>query len=91
MSDTPAILALTNNYNPKWTATVNGKKVEILRMNHAFKSIMFKKAGEYSVVFEYKDPLLWKMHLFIFLGILLIFVPLILFGNKGEENITKKS
>ncbi|MBI5140160.1 MAG: hypothetical protein HZA94_01820 [Candidatus Vogelbacteria bacterium] len=69
---TPAVLVLTNNYDPKWTASVNGQKTRIYRANHAFQSVFLKKPGQYSIIFEYKDPVLWGLHGFIPLGLILI-------------------
>ena len=73
----PAVLVVTNNYYPKWTASINGLETRIFRANHTFQAILLKDEGEHEIVFEYKDQKLWVMHVFIPLGALLINLPLI--------------
>ncbi len=75
MTSGPAIFVLTNNYYPKWTASINGKNTTIYRTNLAFQSVLLSEAGTYSVVFEYKDKFLLALHVFVILGILLINYP----------------
>lgn len=48
------VLFLSDSYYPNWRARVNGKEVEVLRANYAFRGVPIK-AGE-SVVEFYFDP-----------------------------------
>ena len=73
----PAVLIVTNNYYPKWTASINGSNTNIFRVNHAFQSILLNDKGNHEIIFEYKDQLLWLLHSFIPLGVLLINFPLL--------------
>ena len=75
---------LVNNYHHNWTAKVNGKNKKIYRTNHAFQSILLKNSGKHLVIFEYKDPLLLKMHWFILIGLILILLPVLL-SKKNKK------
>ena len=68
----PSILVVTNNYHPKWTATVNGKKVKVYRANHAFQAIFIEESGKFRAVFEYKESMLWITYSAVPLGMVLI-------------------
>ena len=80
----PAVLVVTNNYYPKWTASINGIETRVLRANHAFQAILLKDKGEHEIVFEYKDQMLWLMHVFIPFGVLLINLPLIFITYRSR-------
>ncbi len=68
----PSILVISNNYHPKWTATVNGEKQKIYLANNAFQAIFISTTGKFNVILEYRDPSLWKAHYAIPFGLILI-------------------
>jgi len=68
----PRILVISNNYHPNWKAIVNGKEQKIYRANHTFQSVFLEKAGNFNVTLIYRDPLLWKIHWLVLIGIILI-------------------
>jgi len=74
---TPAIVVVSNNYYPKWHATVNGLETKIFRAYHAFQAVFIKNAGHYRVVFEFKDKFLWICHIVMIIGFLLINLALL--------------
>lgn len=51
-SDKPALLMVSGNYHPYWEATVNGKKVEVLRAFGTLRAIAVP-AGQSQVVMSY--------------------------------------
>jgi hypothetical protein len=50
---TPAILLLTDSYDPEWTATVNGRSAEIHPADVLFRGVLVPY-GDSRVVFEYR-------------------------------------
>lgn len=62
--DAPAgsFLVVTNNFDPHWTARVDGKETPLYRVNGAFQALRFDTGGRKEVVVEYSDPSLWAWH-----------------------------
>lgn len=52
-TSTPGFLVLTDTYYPGWNAYVNGKRVDILRADYAFRSVQLD-AGSSVVEFKYE-------------------------------------
>ena len=77
---TPAIVVVSNNYYPKWHATVNGLETKIFRAYHAFQAVFIENTGSFRVVFEFKDKFLWICHIIMIIGFLLI--NLVLLSNR---------
>ncbi|HXT02310.1 MAG TPA: hypothetical protein VN915_16670 [Elusimicrobiota bacterium] len=73
----PAILVVTNNFNPDWKALIDGAPARILRSNHAFQAVLLPDAGEHRVELVFRDPALAATHWGIIAGSLLIFLPLV--------------
>lgn len=67
----PAILVISNNYDPHWFAWVNGQPSPIYRANIAFQSVFINQTGPFRVVLEYHHPVIWWLHLVSILGIVL--------------------
>ncbi len=73
----PGVVVLSESWWPDdFRAELNGKRVPILRMNHAFKGIVIPAAGDYHVRFDY-----WPHHFLRLLesslvGLLLLIISL---------------
>jgi hypothetical protein len=52
-STAPAILVLSENHYPGWRATVDGREVEVLRVNYNLRGVLLP-AGEHTVEFVYR-------------------------------------
>jgi uncharacterized membrane protein YfhO len=50
-------LVLNDAFAPGWTATVDGKDVEIFPVNYLARGL-WVAAGEHTVIFQYHTPLL---------------------------------
>ena len=81
-AESDGVLVLADTYYPGWTATVNGEKSRVLRVNGLVRGVVVKK-GESTVEFRY-CPLSFKagMALFFVTGILCIFL---IHRGKGEQ------
>ncbi len=67
-----SILNVTRNYNPGWTAAIDGQRVDLRRAYHSFMAVEIP-AGEHDVVLEYRNPMLA-----VALWAMLVGVPLLL-------------
>jgi hypothetical protein len=56
-TDRPALLVLTDNYFPAWTATVDGADAPVLRANYSFRAVPVA-AGTHTVRFVYRSGVL---------------------------------
>ncbi|MBF0458769.1 MAG: hypothetical protein HQK99_12845 [Nitrospirae bacterium] len=65
----PAVLVISNNYDPNWRAYINGVEKKIHRADIAFQSVLIENPGHNSVVLRYEDKQLLLLHIFIPLGI----------------------
>ena len=52
ITNSPALLFLSDNHYPGWKATVNGDSSKIYRADYSFRSVIVPK-GESVVEFEY--------------------------------------
>lgn len=84
--ESPAFVVVANNFDPKWTAMVNGKAVPVLRANHAFQAVYLDQPGQFHLVLEYKSPLVWWLHLVSAVG-LLLFGVLWFLGVNSRKNV----
>lgn len=55
-SSAPALLFLSDNYYPGWSAKVNGKETKILRADYTFRAVVVP-AGESTVLFSFEPGL----------------------------------
>lgn len=85
----PGFLVLTDTYYPGWNAYVNGKKVDILRTDYAFRSVPLD-AGTNIVEFKY-EPMSFYVGALISAISLLILLSLILFTIVRNKKIRPKS
>lgn len=74
----PAVLVVSNNYDPNWRAYINGVEKKIHRANLAFQSVLVETTGHNSVVFRYEDKQLLLLHIFIPIGIFVYSYALLL-------------
>ncbi len=54
----PGVLVYLDQYFPGWSATLNNKEVEIIKVNGMFKGVRIPEKGTYKVEFEFR-PLLY--------------------------------
>ncbi|MDP3426755.1 MAG: hypothetical protein Q8S17_05195, partial [Humidesulfovibrio sp.] len=69
----PALLVVANNYDPRWTAQVNGATVPLMRADNAFQGVLLDRAGPFTAVLRFHAPLIWQLHLLSALGVALMF------------------
>jgi hypothetical protein len=67
------VLVLSDVYYPGWTASVDGRRSEILRANYAFRAVALGRRGEHTVVFRY-EPRSFTLGARITLGALVALV-----------------
>ena len=91
------ILLLTIPYSDGWTACVDGKRTDLLRANTMFSAIELSK-GRHTVRLNYDTPGLKHGILMSFIGGVILFAALILFGklfskwsfqNRGKHTRVK--
>jgi uncharacterized membrane protein YfhO len=51
----PAVLVLSDTFDPRWRAADNGEPVPIVRANHALRAV-FLPPGQHRVEFHYRQP-----------------------------------
>jgi hypothetical protein len=68
----PCYLVMVNNYDPLWSASVDGAPVPLFRANHAFQALTIAAAGDHRVEFRYQDRRFPLIFLLIPLGVLVI-------------------
>jgi hypothetical protein len=73
---------ISNNYDPHWSATIDGHEVKLFRVNHAFQGIVIPHSGVHEIELKYEDGS-GKLLLISFpLGLLLISLSRIPLCNK---------
>jgi len=82
----PRMLIVSNNYDPKWKAFVNGQETKIIRANHAFQGILLPGSGKFRVELIYYDPVLLWTFIAIPFGALLVFAAAKLNLKKIHQN-----
>jgi hypothetical protein len=61
----PGVVVLSETFWPgDFRAEINGRKVPVLRLNHAFKGVVLNAAGDYRVIFRYV-PRNWPRNLML--------------------------
>jgi hypothetical protein len=78
----PRFLVVSVNFEPNWTARVNGEPAKVLPANNAFQAVRIARAGPFRAEIEYRRPIVWRLHLATLAGNLLI-VSLLLLGRGG--------
>ena len=86
VAGSPTFLVISQNYDPGWSATINGRQVPVYRANHAFMAIFIQQAGPFGAVLKYHDPLVWWLHLASLAG-LLLFGTVAFWGNQSSRLI----
>lgn len=72
-AEAPALLLVANNFDPRWTARVNGVSAPLLRADHAFQAVLVDRAGPFRAELTFSAPLIWQLHVLSALGVLLMF------------------
>jgi len=68
-SKTPAILLFNDVYTKGWKAFIDGKEIEIMEGNLAFRAV-YVPQGDHNVDFQYTPPLLKLSIIILFAGII---------------------
>jgi uncharacterized membrane protein YfhO len=53
----PALLVVSDNYYPAWTATIDGERTPVLRADLTLRAVRVP-TGNHEVRFEYRSPML---------------------------------
>ncbi len=86
----PCVLVVSNNFDPGWTARVNGQPAPLLRANHAFQAVALAP-GPFLVELTYANPLIWRLHWVSLAGLLLFASPLLFRGvSKSPPVLAEK-
>lgn len=59
----PTMIVVSNNWDKNWHARLNGAETPILRGNLAFQTVAVPAAGPFRLELEYKNPVVWWLHL----------------------------
>lgn len=85
----PALVVLSDPWYPQWRAYVDGKKVPLVRTNHAFRGVVVP-AGTHEVEFRYEDAAHKKGLVLALLTILgLVAVPFALKMNRRRRTVER--
>ena len=77
---TPSLLKVSNSYYPGWQATVDGKAIGVLRVDHALIGAV-APAGEHEIIFQFQTK-----HFAIGAAVsVLAALTLLLFGLRREQ------
>jgi len=80
----PEIAMFTVPYSTGWTATVDGKPVEVMRADTAFMAVKVEGAGEHEIVFSFESPYL-RTGAYLTLAGLLAFVAVCVFERRRRN------
>ena len=85
--DSPNVVVFTVPYESGWTATVNGREVEVLKVTYGFMGVECSGAsdGVYNIEFHYSVPGLAIGALLSLLGIAILAAYLLFYRRKGEK------
>jgi uncharacterized membrane protein YfhO len=76
-------LFVSDVYYPGWKALVDGKQVEIVRANYAFRAIPIEE-GSHQVEFIY-DPKSFKIGMWVSLGTLIFLLEILVYDKKSKK------
>ncbi|PIR01763.1 MAG: hypothetical protein COV66_00170 [Nitrospinae bacterium CG11_big_fil_rev_8_21_14_0_20_45_15] len=79
---------VSNNYDPHWSATIDGREVELFRINHAFQGMVLSQAGVHEIELKYHDGSVKHLLLSFPLGLLLISLSRISLRRNLESIIS---
>lgn len=81
-TQSPCFLVIANNYDPRWSATINGQPAKIIQANTAFQAVYIPDAGKFTAVVTFSSPIVWWMHGATLLGLGLV-GALLFMGTAG--------
>jgi uncharacterized membrane protein YfhO len=82
-SDRPALLVLSENWLPGWTARLNGESAQVVRVNHTLRGVPVP-AGEYELLMAYEPAPLGRAAWISLIAALAV-VGLALGGLRGRH------
>lgn len=68
----PGFLVVSNSFEPRWSARLDGQKTPVLRANGAFQAVRIPSAGPFRIELSFCDPLLVPTSLCALAGVLLV-------------------
>ena len=83
----PCYLVVSNNFDPKWRASMDGVPVPIFLANRAFQAIPVPKAGPHQVTLQFDDPVFPEILAVLPGGILLILMSPFARARRGHGEI----
>lgn len=97
-TQTPGCIVVSNNFDPKWIATLNGEDVlPMLRVNGFMQGILLQKKGHFELTLRHNAPIFWKFQMVSPLGLVLMLTTFLVGGfahrnapaPSPEEFLTK--
>jgi hypothetical protein len=86
------LIVLGETYYPEdFVANLNGKRVDYIRVNEAFKGIWVDKAGRYDVSFTYGPAKFYLSMMISLCGVLLLLILSVLASSAGYSKALKKA
>lgn len=84
--DKKKILCLPIAYSDGWSAKIDGKKAEVLKVNHMFLGLAVEP-GNHQIEFNYWTPGLTMGIILSSAGVILFFVLLVINKRKNSQNV----
>jgi hypothetical protein len=91
VADSPCFLVVTNNYDSKWTASVNNESLPVYRANHAFQAVYIDKEGPFQVILDYRESTVWWVHMVSLAGLILFVFPAFAWNKTRKESTFNSS
>jgi hypothetical protein len=81
----PGLIVLGETYYPDdFIASVNGQRVDYIRVNEAFKGVWVTRAGQYDVSFTYRPARLAQAMIISVCGVVLLLVLAVVLSRRGR-------
>lgn len=81
----PALLVVSENFNPGWKATVDGSESRVIRANYMLRGVVLSP-GEHRVEFRYQPRSLWAGTVISVLTLLVLGVVWVMKRGETTEN-----
>jgi len=81
----PGVLVVSNNFDPRWQAESEGRKLPVFRANHAFQGVAIDRAGPFAIELTFSTPLIWWLNLASLAGVVLLFCAVLFRQTSSPE------